>query len=119
MQESRIEETPLCTSPYSRRRFLAVAGKSAALASWGISGTTLDAVLRESFGRGLIPSATADVHADALLKPDMIVHSENPFNAEFPPHLLHDTVTPTSHISCAITGTYRNERKEMTYRVGS
>lgn len=83
-------------SPYSRRRFLAVAGKSAALASWGISGTTLDAVLRESLDQGLIPGATADVHAEALLKPDMIVHSETPFNAEFPPHLLHDTVTPTS-----------------------
>ena len=86
----------MSTAPYSRRRFLAVAGKSAALASWGISGTTLDAVLRESLSRGLIPGATADVHAEALPKPDMIVHSENPFNAEFPPHLLHDIVTPTS-----------------------
>ena len=96
MRESRLKKTYMSTAPYSRRRFLSVAGKSAALASWCISGTTLDAALRDLLCRGLIPGATADVHIEALPKPDMIVHSEAPFNAEFPPHLLHDIVTPTS-----------------------
>ena len=96
MRESRLKKTYMSTAPYSRRRFLSVAGKSAALASWCISGTTLDAALRDLLGRGLIPGATADVHIEALPKPDMIVHSEDPFNAEFPPHLLHDIVTPTA-----------------------
>ena len=66
------------------------------LAGWGLFSGTLDVVFRESLGRDFISSAAADVHAEALLKPDMIIHSENPFNAEFPPHLLHDLVTPTS-----------------------
>ena len=84
------------TIPYSRRRFLAAAGKGAALAGWGIFGATLGAAQRELLGQSLISSAAADVQAEALPKPDMIVHSENPFNAEFPPHLLHDLVTPTA-----------------------
>ncbi len=84
------------TTPYSRRRFLTTAGKGAALASWGIYGATLDTAFGESLGQRLVSSATADVQAEALPKPDMLVHSENPFNAEFPPHLLHDPVTPTA-----------------------
>ena len=89
-------DTHHSTTPYPRRRFLATAGKVAALASYGIFGTTLDTVLGESLGQGSVSGAMAEVHADELPKPDMIVHSENPFNAEFPPHLLHDFVTPTS-----------------------
>ena len=91
-----IFDTYHSTTPYPRRRFLATAGKVAALASYGIFGETLDVVLRDSPGPGFVSGAMAEVHADELPKPDMIVHSVNPFNAEFPPHLLHDPVTPPS-----------------------
>ena len=91
-----FSDTHYSTAPHSRRRFLAATGKSAALASLGVFGGTLDAVLGESIGQSFIPGAMADIQADALPKPDMIIHSENPFNAEFPPHLLHHPVTPTA-----------------------
>ena len=94
MQESRNNKTLFSTAPYSRRRFLAAAGKAAAVASCGIFGGTLDAILRESLGPTFVPGAMADIQAEALPKPDMIVHSENPFNAEFPPPMLHEPVTP-------------------------
>ncbi|MDE0506389.1 MAG: molybdopterin-dependent oxidoreductase, partial [Candidatus Poribacteria bacterium] len=79
---------------YSRRRFLGTAGKSAALTSWGIFGGFLEVILGESLGQKLTTSAAADIQSETLPKPDMIVHSENPFNGEFPPHLLRDPVTP-------------------------
>ena len=91
-----IFDTHQSTAPYPRRRFLATTGKVAALASCGILGATLDTVIGESLGQSFVYGAMADVQAEALTKPDMIVHSENPFNAEFPPHLLHDLVTPTA-----------------------
>ena len=80
----------------SRRHFLATLGKGAALAGLGIFGAGSDAAVRGLFGRGLIPSAWGEVGQNLLPKPDMIVHSENPFNGEFPPHLLNDDVTPTA-----------------------
>ena len=80
----------------SRRHFLATLGKGAALAGLGIFGAGSDAAVRGLFGRGLIPSAWGEVGQNLLPKPDMIVHSENPFNGELPPHLLNDDVTPTA-----------------------
>ena len=79
----------------SRRRFLGAVGKGTALAGLGFFGAGPEATLRGLFGRGLIPRAWAESPADALPKPDMIVHSQHPFNGEFPPHLLDAGVTPT------------------------
>ena len=79
----------------SRRHFLSAVGKGAALAGLGLFGAGQDAALRGLFGRGLIPRAWAEGPAELLPKPDMIVHSRNPFNGEFPPHLLDAEVTPT------------------------
>ena len=79
----------------SRRHFLSAVGKGAALAGLGFFGAGQDAVLRGLIGRGLVPRAWAESPADALPKPDMIVHSQHPFNGEFPPHLLDAEVTPT------------------------
>lgn len=89
-------DTHYSTTPYSRRRFLATVGKGAALASWGVFGGTLDVALEQLFAQGLVSDSMADIQEEALPRPDMIVHSEHPFNAEFPPHLLHDSITPTS-----------------------
>ena len=94
--KKRVSTNGLETGLPSRRHFLATLGKGAALASLGIFGAGSDAAVRGLFGRGLIPSAWAEVDQDLLPKPDMIVHSENPFNGEFPPHLLNDDVTPTA-----------------------
>ena len=70
-------------------------GKGTALAGLGVFGAGSDAVLNGLFGRGLIPVASAESQHDLLPKPDMLVHSENPFNGEFPPDMLNDDVTPT------------------------
>lgn len=80
---------------YTRRRFLAALGKGTALAGLGVFGAGSDAAVRGLFGRGLIPSAWGETAQNLLPKPDMIVHSQNPFNGEFPPHLLDADVTPT------------------------
>ncbi len=84
------------TSTNSRRDFLAKAGKVALLASLGIFGAGCEAVNRGLLDRGLVPVVLEDLKAAGLPKMDMLVHSENPFNGEFPPHLLNDNVTPTS-----------------------
>ena len=83
------------TVPNSRRDFLAKISKGALLASLGIFGAGCEAVDQGLLGRGLTPIALVDAHAAGLPKPDMIVHSENPFNGEFIPALLDDDVTPT------------------------
>ena len=96
IQQKHVSANSFETDPSSRRHFLATLGKGAALAGLGIFGAGSDAAVRGLFGRGLIPAAWGDVEQDPLPKPDMIVHSENPFNGEFPPHLLNDDVTPTA-----------------------
>lgn len=96
MKQKHISTNNFETNLSSRRHFLATMGKRAALAGLGIFGAGSDAAVRGLFGRGLIPAAWADVEQDLLPKPDMIIHSENPFNGEFAPHLLSDDVTPTA-----------------------
>ena len=84
------------TNRSTRRRFLATIGRSTALAGLGAFGAGSDAAIKGLFGRGLIPCAWGQDGHNLLPKPDMIVHSANPFNGEFPPHLLDDDVTPTA-----------------------
>ena len=79
----------------SRRDFLAKIGKTTLLASLGVFGAGCEAVDRGLLDRGLTPVVLVDAQAAGLPKPDMFVHSENPFNGEFAPHLLNDDVTPT------------------------
>ena len=79
----------------SRRQFLAAAGKGAVLALT-MFGAGPRAAARGLFGRGLLPSAWQSIADAPLPKPGMIVHGEQPFNGEFPPHLLDDPVTPTA-----------------------
>ena len=79
----------------TRRRFLVTVGKGAALAL-GLFGAGPVAAERGLFGRGLLPSGWENNRDGGLPKPDMIVHSEDPFNGELPVHLLDDTVTPTA-----------------------
>ena len=79
----------------TRRDFLAKMGKGALLASLGVFGAGCQAVDRGLLDRGLMPVVLEDPQAAGLPKPDMLVHSEQPFNGEFAPHLLNDDVTPT------------------------
>ena len=71
----------------SRRHFLTTVGKGAALAGLGVFGAS------PSYSEGPVQPATDGI---GLPKPDMIVHSQHPFNGEFPPHLLAAAVTPTA-----------------------
>ena len=79
----------------TRREFLAKIGKGALLASLGVFGAGCEAADRGLLSRGLLPIVLVDAQEAGLPKPDMLVHSENPFNGEFAPHLLNDNVTPT------------------------
>ena len=90
-----MQHTAHETRSISRRDFLANTGKVALLASMGMFGAGCEAVNQGLLDRGLMPIAFQDLQAAALPKPDMLVHSENPFNGEFAPHLLNDDVTPT------------------------
>ena len=84
------------THTSSRRDFLTKAGKVALLASLGMYGVGCEAVNRGLLDRGLVPVVLEDLKAAGLPKRDMLVHSDKPFNGEFPPHLLNDSVTPIS-----------------------
>ena len=88
----KLETVPDAT----RRDFLAKIGKGALLASLGMFGAGCEAVDRGLLGRGLTPIVLVEAQAAGLPKSDMLVHSENPFNGEFVPHLLNDDVTPTT-----------------------
>ncbi|RKU28878.1 molybdopterin containing oxidoreductase [Candidatus Poribacteria bacterium] len=88
--------TWLETAPdVTRRDFLAKVGRTGLLASLGIFGAGCQAVDQGLLDRGLTPIVLEDPQAAGLPKPDMLVHSEQPFNGEFAPHLLNDDVTPT------------------------
>lgn len=82
------------TVPNSRRDFLAKTGKVILLTSMGIFGAGCEAVNQGLLDRGLLPIALDNLEAAELPKPEMLVHSESPFNGEFAPHLLNDNVTP-------------------------
>ena len=84
------------TIPDSRRDFLAKLGKGALLASLGMFGAGCEAVDRGLLDRGLTPIVLVEAREAGLPKPGMLVHSQNPFNGEFAPHLLNDDVTPTA-----------------------
>ncbi|WP_018233010.1 sulfite oxidase [Thioalkalivibrio thiocyanodenitrificans] len=89
----------------SRRQFFGQVGKGgAALALLGFGAGT-EAALQGLFGRGMIPAAWANTGADITDeqarhmiadagKEGLIVYNERPMNAETPPHLLADAVTP-------------------------
>ena len=83
------------TVPNSRRDFLAKLGKGALLASLGMFGAGCEAVDRGLLDRGLTPIVLVEAREAGLPKPGMLVHSQNPFDGEFAPHLLNDDVTPT------------------------
>ena len=78
----------------TRRDFLTAIGKGAL--ALGVSGAGPMAAGQGLFGRGLVPSAWENIQDDGLPKPDMIIHSQDPFNGEFPVHLLDDPETPTA-----------------------
>ena len=59
-------------------------------------GAGCEAVDRGLLGRGLTPIVLVEAQEVGLPKLDMLVHSQNPFNGEFAPHLLNDDVTPTA-----------------------
>ena len=80
----------------TRRDFLVKLGRGALLASLGMFGAGCEAVDRGLFGRGLAPIVLVEAQEAGLPKSDMLVHSENPFNGEFAPHLLNDDVTSTA-----------------------
>ena len=84
---TRADESAHFDRITSRRHFLTTVGKGAALAGLGVFGAG------PSYSEGPVQPATDGI---GLPKPDMIVHSQHPFNGEFPPHLLAADVTPTA-----------------------
>ena len=80
----------------TRRDFLTKLGKGALLASLGMFGAGCEAVDRGLLGRGLTPIVLVEAHEAGLPKSGMLVHSQNPFNGEFAPHLLNDDITRTA-----------------------
>ena len=114
---------------FSRRQFLTHIGHSGAwLAFLAACGAGADAALKGLVGRGLLPVAWADPstglrtgEADLLrTKPGMTVHSQQPINGEFAPHLLDDPIALLRPaISSGITARFRPERRTQTPRDGS
>ena len=96
MEQKRTVTNRFESYACSRRHFIKTFSRGAGLVGLGVFGAGSDAAMKGLFGRGLIPSALAEIGQIILPKPDMIVHSVNPFNGEFPPHLLDDDVTPTA-----------------------
>ena len=70
------------TVPNSKRNFLAKVGKGVLLASLGMFGAGCEVVNRGLLDQGLIPIVLEDLQAAELPKPDMLVHSDNPFNSK-------------------------------------
>ena len=113
---------------FSRRQFLTHIGHGGAwLAFLAACGAGADTALKGLVGRGLLPVAWADPSTglrtgdDALLrtKPGMTVHTQQPINGEFAPHLLDDHITPRPAISCGIMARFRPEPRTQTLRDGS
>ena len=81
----------------SRRAFVKHIGQSAAgLTVLNAFGAGANAALQGLFGRNLVPIVWA---AEAQLlaeKPGMLVHTNQPLNGEFDPHLLDDAMTPST-----------------------
>ena len=115
LAENGAGEDELDRFDTSRRHFLSAVGKGTALAGLGFFGAGPEAALRGLFGRGLVPRAWAESPEDVLPKPGMIVHSQHPFNGEFPPHLLDAEVTPTMRHFVRNTGSIpeRARRKDL------
>ncbi len=86
--------------PETLRAFDAVVSRrsfGAALAALAGAAAALDAALNGLFGRGLIAAAwaqAAEKPAEIPGKPGAVVLTPLPVNAEIPPHLLDDDVTP-------------------------
>ena len=93
--ETTAHELNLTDELDSRRDFLAKMGKGVLFVSLGMFGAGCEAVDRGLLGRGLTPVVLVEAQAAGLPKSNMLVHSQNPFNGEFAPHLLNDDVTPT------------------------
>ena len=78
----------------TRREFLAKQNRQRRPAR--LFGAGCEAADRGLLSRGLLPIVLVGAQEVGLPKPDMLVHSESPFNGEFAPHFLNDDVTPTA-----------------------
>ena len=85
-------------NPLTRRGFLRGAGLAAM--SGALGGASI--VFADKMPAGLIPAALADESGEFSLaaygKSGLIVLNDRPINAETPPHLLDDAVTPSEHM---------------------
>jgi len=75
----------------SRRGFIGSAGLAAAIAAVGMI-IPFGRNLREGF----VPAALAEATATIAGKDGLIVLNDRPLNAETPPYLLNDSITPTA-----------------------
>ena len=81
----------------SRRTFFEHIGKSGVgLAVLNAFGAGTNAALQGLFGRNLVPIVWAAEEDLLAEKPGMLVHTNQPINGEFPPHLLDDNITPVT-----------------------
>lgn len=79
------------SSDMSRRRFM---GGTAAFST--VLGSEI--VFQQFMPKGLIPVALAETAAIDGKHPGLVVLNDRPVNAETPPHLLDDEVTPASNL---------------------
>ena len=105
----------------SRRGFLKGAGIAGMGAALG-----LPIVFADKMPGGLIPAAYADsttpFNLKAYGKSGLVVLNDRPINAETPPHLLDDSVTPAEHMFVRNNGIPPVEKdidpKEWKLRIG-
>ena len=105
----------------SRRGFLKGAGIAGMGAALG-----LPVVFADKMPGGLIPAAYADsttpFNLKAYGKSGLVVLNDRPINAETPPHLLDDSVTPAEHMFVRNNGIPPVEKdidpKEWKLRIG-
>lgn len=82
--------------PITRRGFLKKSGLLAMMAAVGSNIPFAD-----KMPSGLIPAALANTNSDFKIKgkhPGLIVLNDRPINAEMPPHLLDDDITPADKL---------------------